>query len=265
MRREGSSRRNRHPGGHLDIILPMRATELEFRYRFFVITAIYFLGFACYSFDHVNAGVAVVHALLGNPARPGPVEARTALQIVFGVGALLAFASAAVRTWAAAFLKSDVVHDLNLHSEALVADGPFRYVRNPLYVGSLLLSAGLGVMASRLGWVVLFVLQYLFFMRLILREEAQLRASQGESYAAYCRAVPRLWPALRPRVPSGGMPPRWAQAFLGESFLWMMAVAVAIFAVTLSQKVAFDIIYVVLIAYVLRIFIFRRRRKQAGP
>ncbi len=130
----------------------MRATELEFRYRFFVITAIYFLGFGCYAVDHVNAGVAIAHWLSGAAAPITGPRSALLLKLIFGVGALLAIAAAVVRTWAAAYLKSDVVHDLDLHSDALVADGPFRYVRNPLYVGGVLLGIGMGLMASRVGW-----------------------------------------------------------------------------------------------------------------
>jgi len=242
----------------------LRGTAFEFRYRFLVIAAIYWIGFSCYTFDHVNAGVAVAGWMLGRPVRAGSAHDRTVLQMVFGFGALLAIAAAAIRTWAAAYLKSDVVHDLRLHSEALVADGPFRYVRNPLYLGLVLLSAGIGVMASRAGWVVLVGLNYIFCRRLILREEAQLLESQGDSYAAFCRAVPRLWPALRPRVPSGGMPARWGQALLGEAFVWVFAVAEVIFAVTLRQKVAFRMIGFVLLGYVVIVFGFRRRRGRAG-
>ncbi|MDE3154531.1 MAG: isoprenylcysteine carboxylmethyltransferase family protein [Acidobacteriota bacterium] len=241
----------------------MRATAFEFRYRFFVIAAIYAIGFSCYAIDRVNAGVAIAQWISAGPLQAGSPHTRLVLQSIFGIGALLAIAAAAVRTWAAAYLKSDVVHDLHLHSDALVADGPFRYVRNPLYVGGLLLSAGMGLMASRLGWIVLNVLSLWFYLRLILREEAQLLESQGASYAAYCRAVPRLWPALRPRVPSSGTPPRWGQAFLGEAFLWAFAAAVIIFAVTLSEQVALRLIDVVLLLYVVRFFVFRRRPKAS--
>jgi Phospholipid methyltransferase len=39
--------------------------------------------------------------------------------------------------------------------KGLVADGPFRWTRNPLYDGGILLAAGMGLLASRLGWVVM--------------------------------------------------------------------------------------------------------------
>lgn len=239
----------------------MRGTEFEFRYRFFVIGAIYGIAFSCYSFDHVNAGYAIARAVLGHSPLPGAAHDQMAVRCVFGVGALLAIAAAAIRTWGAAFLKSSVVHDLDLHSEALVADGPYRYVRNPLYLGGVLLAAGIGLMASRVGLVVLVAGSYLFYARLIGREEAQLVESQGERYAAYCRAVPRFWPALGPRVGSGGMKPRWGQAFVGEAFLWCFAVATTLFAATLNQKFTWIIIDVVLVAYVVVVFGFWRRRR----
>ena len=58
-------------------------------------------------------------------------------RIVIVAGALLVFLAAGLRTWGAAYLRTEVVHDTAQHSEALVADGPFRYTRNPLYLASL--------------------------------------------------------------------------------------------------------------------------------
>ena len=43
----------------------MRATDFEFRYRFWFITLIFSLAFSCYTFDHVNAAVALVKLLAG--------------------------------------------------------------------------------------------------------------------------------------------------------------------------------------------------------
>src|SRR5262249_49124499 len=66
------------------------------------------------------------------------------LRMIFGCGALLVFLAAALRTWATAYLRAEVVHDASQHSEALVADGPYRYVRNPLYLANRPLPAGGG-------------------------------------------------------------------------------------------------------------------------
>lgn len=216
----------------------MRASEIEFRARFWFIGGIFWLGFFCYSFDKQNAGIALAQLLwrhtidLNSPssyARP--------LHIVFAFAAFLCILCALIRTWAAAYLRSAVVHDHALHSEKLVADGPFRRVRNPLYLGGVLLAAGFGFLAARTGWFVMTFGLLLFYYRLIFREEAALTASQGESFRAYCSAVPRFFPALLPRVPSSGAKPRWGQAFAGEMFIWGFAAGIVAFAITLNQVI----------------------------
>jgi hypothetical protein len=47
-------------------------------------------------------------------------------RLAFLFATLLVGAPATIRTWAAAYLGSDVVHDLRLHTESLVTDGPYR-------------------------------------------------------------------------------------------------------------------------------------------
>jgi hypothetical protein len=157
-----------------------------------------------------------------------------------------------------------VVHDASQHSEALVADGPYRYVRNPLYLANLPLAAGIGVMASRLGWLFMVVGMWVFVYRLILREEDGLRQSQGESYAAYLKEVPRLWPSFSPRIPSGGGQPRWGQAIAGEMMFWLFGVAVLSFAITLNIKLA-AIVFVCSFAFYFVVVPLVKKRAVADP
>src|SRR3954469_14260740 len=170
---------------------PIRATDFEFRYRFWFIFLLFWVAFSAYWIDHRGAGVSLVRLF-------GPVS-DTAVHAVFGVAALLAGIAALVRTWASAYLQSERVHDANLRTEGVVADGPYRHLRNPLYFGNLLLAVGMGLLASRLCFVILVVGHAVFLRRLIGREESELLATQGERYRAFFDAVPRLWPSLRPR------------------------------------------------------------------
>jgi hypothetical protein len=71
--------------------------------------------------------------------------------------------------------------------------------------------AGIGVMASRVGWLFMVVSVWVFVYRVIFREEDGQKQTQGDSYRAYLKAVPRFGPALSPRVPSGGSQPHWAR------------------------------------------------------
>ena len=211
----------------------MCASKFEFEKRFWIISAIYFVGFWLSAFDHVSFITALRH-LIAPSIVGGEPRATMFAHIVIATGALLIFLAAALRTWGAAYLRTEVVHDTAQHSEALVADGPFRYTRNPLYFACLPMAAGIGVLASRSGFVFVVLANWIFVYRLIFREEKSLLKTQGESYRAYCRAVPRFWPALRPRIPSGNRKPDWGQAFAGESFVWLFGVAASLIAVTLN-------------------------------
>src|SRR5437016_9563299 len=215
----------------------VRASGFEFEKRFWIISAIYLVGFLLSVFDDTSFIVALRQLIAPSIARRS-VDADMFARIVIGIGALLVFLSAALRTWGAAYLRTAVVHDTAQHSEALVADGPFRYTRNPLYLGNLPMAAGIGVLASRSGFVFLLLANWIFVYRLIFREEKALRQTQGESYRAYCRAVPRFWPALKPRVPSGNLRPDWGQAIAGESFVWIFGLAESLVAITLRPLAA---------------------------
>ena len=215
----------------------MQATEFEFRNRFWVICAVFAAGFTCYSIDHRN-----VAAVLARGSSSG-------VHLVLGVGALLVVAAAALRTWASAYMRTAVVKDQALHADRLVADGPYRYLRNPLYLGTLLLAVCFGLMASRLGFVVIVGGLLVVVLRLIGREEAALSRAQGNEFAEYRARVPRLWPALFPRVPASGARPQWRQAFLGELAMWAFALGAGAFAVTLDNRLLYGFLILGFIGY----------------
>lgn len=208
----------------------MKATEFEFRHRSILNLIHFWIAFQLYSVDHMNVVWAFVH--WNNPR--GDFTARVA----FGSAALLLGLAATVRTWAAAYLRSEVVHDTALHTETLVADGPYRHVRNPLYLGTFLMSVGLGFLASRSGLVVLAVGAAIRILRLIGREEAELEKQQGERFREFCRRVPRIFLSFRPRIPAAGLKPQWGQAFRGEAFMWGFFLTMVGFTITLQDRVA---------------------------
>jgi protein-S-isoprenylcysteine O-methyltransferase Ste14 len=215
----------------------VRATKFEFEKRFWIICAIYFIGFAFSGFDHTSFIAGARHLVARSISHDSP-EAKQFARIVISIGAVLVFLTAALRTWGAAYLRTSIVHDTAQHSDALVADGPFRYTRNPLYLANLPMAVGIGVLASLSGFIFLVLANWVFVYRLIFREEEALLQSQGESYRAYCRSVPRYWPSLRARLPAGNNQPQWAQAFAGESFVWIFGIAELAVAITLRSVAA---------------------------
>jgi protein-S-isoprenylcysteine O-methyltransferase Ste14 len=242
----------------------MKATEFEFRQRFWVIMILFWGGFWLYGLDHTNIVDWVVHQVA-----PGKHSLHGLLDRgFFSFAALLVLLAAALRTWAAAYLRSTVVHDPSLHSETVVADGPYRYMRNPLYLGGLLLTVGVGFLASRVGFVFMVAGMTLLYFRLMGLEEANLAREQGEPYREFCRRVPRFWPSLAPRVPRGNLGPKWGQAFLGELFMWGFFVAMTWFAVTLNITGTWWIIGVTLAVWTARTFYVYYRdkaRQRSSP
>lgn len=239
----------------------MRATDFEFRHRFWIFGAIYGIAFYCYQFDHVNSGVALLRWLAPGLDQNSPA-ALPALHLIFGIGALFFVAFAIIRTWAAAYLQTDVVHDSEIRTEALVADGPYLFTRNPLYFANLLMAIGVGMLASRLGWIIAVGGTLLFQYRLVLREESELLRTQGESYRAFVSAVPRFFPALRPKVPSNGAHPRWGQAFAGETLFWIFTLAAICFAITLDMRIAAIFLGIAMLGYAVMQFLGKRHRKR---
>ncbi len=221
-----------------------RASDFEFRWRFWLVVALFWAAFSMSRFDPVNAGEALLNwgARAGMPLGPGGT--RSELQALYFVFAAVVGAAAWLRTWASAYVHSRTVHDRNLRSERLVADGPYRHVRNPLYLGNLLLAVGLGILASRLGFIVLFLGMWILTRRLIGREEAGFAASQGERFHTFRATVPRLWPALRPRLAPSGMRPNWRQAAAGEALMWGLTAAFIGYAATLN----FEVFWIMVIA-----------------
>jgi len=86
--------------------------------------------------------------------------------------------------------------------KSLVVNGLYRYVRNPMYVGSaLVLCSEAMLFGSRrlLTYALLVAIGFNLFV--LLYEEPTLRKKFGASYQTYCRAVPRWIPRLRPWSP----------------------------------------------------------------
>jgi protein-S-isoprenylcysteine O-methyltransferase Ste14 len=161
-------------------------------------------------------------------AKSGAISIAAAFNLLLAAAIVCAFAGAWLRTWGSAYLGADVMRDTSMRSDAVVADGPYRYVRNPLYVGSWLNLLALALLMPASGAVFAIVMLIAFHLRLIFGEEAFLREKLGEPYVAYLAKVPRILPALGPRVAASGARPRWGQAALAEIFMWGSAVSFAV-------------------------------------
>ena len=77
-----------------------------------------------------------------------------------------------------------------------VAAGPYKFVRNPMYIGGFIVLLGFGLFQQSAA-ILLFTLPWFLFAHLfvIFYEEPHLRATFGDPYSSYCRSVHRWVPA----------------------------------------------------------------------
>jgi protein-S-isoprenylcysteine O-methyltransferase Ste14 len=82
----------------------------------------------------------------------------------------------------------------------LVTDGPFRYVRNPIYLAGITIVLGVSLLyhPSEISDLILplFLLAY-FHMAVVRMEEPALRRQFTQTYEEYCSRVPRWFPSGR--------------------------------------------------------------------
>jgi protein-S-isoprenylcysteine O-methyltransferase Ste14 len=107
-------------------------------------------------------------------------------------GLPVALVGVAARAWAAGHLKKNT---------ELAMSGPYAYVRNPLYVGTLTTALGLAIAARQIGLAVLFGLAFLLvYLPAIELEEQHLR-KLFPGFDAYAERVPMIVPRIPP-IPS---------------------------------------------------------------
>ncbi len=75
---------------------------------------------------------------------------------------------------------------------ALVLAGPYRFTRNPIYIGFVLAYFGFAVMLTSM-WVLLLLIPVLAILQrgVVVREEAYLERQFGDTYRKYKARVPR--------------------------------------------------------------------------
>jgi protein-S-isoprenylcysteine O-methyltransferase Ste14 len=120
----------------------------------------------------------------------------SSLWLVFG-GAV-ALCGQALRFYTLSWVQDGTSgQDDELEAKALNTRGPYAYVRNPLYLGNLLICLGL-MLAARDGMVALVGLGFFFgeYFFIIRAEEDFLAQRFGEQYLRYSSEVPRWVPRL---------------------------------------------------------------------
>lgn len=131
---------------------------------------------------------AIVVSFLGDPNHffGRPIDGN----LIFYPGLVLVVVGVVIRLWASGHVKKD---------KELATDGPYAFVRHPLYVGNLLISFGFAI-ASGLWWsfVALALLLALFYPPAIRSEDAKLHRLFGDSWTRWRARTRALIPRLTP-------------------------------------------------------------------
>ena len=132
---------------------------------------------------------------LADRLHPWPIEAGPAgLRAIRLAGLLLVVAGLALDFWSVGLFRRAGTSPLPFRpASAFVATGPYRFTRNPMYLGMTLLLAGVGLLLGR-AWIALAAPVAAGFLQLyaIPREERYLERTFGESYRQY-RGQVRRW------------------------------------------------------------------------
>ena len=196
----------------------MKASAVLFRFRMFINAAIVIVGFWApwVRFWNIGSRIALLEWLPLELSRLGLISFAAATPVVIFCAAIVAAIGALLRIWGSAWLGPGIVLHGQMQGASLMADGPYRHVRNPLYLGILCVFAALSLLLPPSGALFTLVAATSFQVYLIFGDEKFLTAQIGEPYLAYARAVPRLVPRLRTTLASTGNKPHWPQAVLAE-------------------------------------------------
>lgn len=80
--------------------------------------------------------------------------------------------------------------------ERIVTQGPYRWLRNPMYLGHLIFFAGIALSLGSWAGAVVLAAHAVWFDLRVREDEARLAALFGEPYREYCRRVKRWIPGV---------------------------------------------------------------------
>jgi protein-S-isoprenylcysteine O-methyltransferase Ste14 len=168
-------------------------------------------------------------------AKPHPV--------LYAVGVVLIAAGEGLRIWACGHLRKN---------QDVIMSGPFAYLKNPLYAGTLLIVSGFCFAASNphehSRWLLyvglplfLAVFFFYYFPYKVGVEGDRLRRRFGEKFDIYDKNVPNLFPRPTPYRPEGVEPLRWDAQLLSENSEYGTLIWVVLGCLILYAKFHFEL------------------------
>jgi len=148
-----------------------------------------------------------------------------------GAAILLATGGFALRAWASSYLPASIVYHQDVVAEELRVSGPYRFIRNPLYLGNVLQAAGVGLIGPWPVFALLVSAMLVYSLYLARVEEKFLASVHGETFAQYVRAVPAFVPVPGKTLPKGTQPFSLRAGLSAERYLGLAALVVIAFVI----------------------------------
>ncbi len=239
----------------------MTPTPWDFRYRGILFGVLYgvafFLGFEIQSV--LGGSFEPTYAVLARPFGEAGVHAGA------WIAAAICFLGFFIRWWGSSYLTSGVVWSGDVVTGGVEVSGPFRYVRNPLYLGNIFIALGVGLAGPPAVTVLVVAFNIAYIFRLIAVEERFLAQAHGASYRSYQQAVPRLVPRLHPAfAPESSQMPAVLDGFLGELFTLGFALGMTTIALWSWRSPNFTLLEEIWIGGLALQIVLRRVLRLAG-
>lgn len=151
------------------------------------------------------------------------------------IGFLIIFSGILIRVWASGYLKK---------RKKLAVSGPYRFTRNPLYLGTILIGVGFWVMSDSFFILLPFFAVFAgLYARTIRVEEKELLEKFGKEYEMYIKSVPRFIPNFKnlkgPKIDKFSF-----ENFLNnKEYLVIIGIVGAISAIIILRKAVYPFIF----------------------
>jgi len=137
------------------------------------------------------------------PAIPALLFGRpTTLTLIIGL--LIILPGELMRIWGVSYAGGET-RTTKVGASVLVTQGPFAYLRNPLYLGNMLIYFGIGIMSNALFpylQIIGPVYFYILYYYIIKEEEGFLKNKYKEKFDDYYKSVNKFVPKTTPYEPS---------------------------------------------------------------
>jgi protein-S-isoprenylcysteine O-methyltransferase Ste14 len=160
-----------------------------------------------------------------------------------------------------------------VYADNLVTSGIFSHCRNPLYVGNILILAGLGVASNSIIFMAIATPLFIFFYQAIVRaEENFLQNKFGQQFTDYCSRVNRWIPNLAGIGNTiGSMEFKWKRVIIREytsTYIWLSGAVLIIAKHFYNHNDRFDFqknikTFIIILVGLFLLYLFTRYLKKS--